>query len=265
MTNISNTLEGLGIKGTAQSVLTHLIENGVSTVAAIAAGIRTPKSSIYSALEELASAGFIIEYSENRSKEYGVIDEQQFKDLIEKRIQNMKSDQESLLKYMHTSHPSKKTIKPKIKFYLGVEGIRQSFRDMPWNKHCRESYVMWSTKDMVDVLTPEFSVWHSSKRLKYKVMLNAIRKYSDRVMDDEPQNQELLRSDGWSRQREVRYAPKNMEWNMSYWIYGDKCLFSNGVGEKFAFIIHSQEFADLMHVLWQNIWKVSTLDFRSEI
>jgi sugar-specific transcriptional regulator TrmB len=258
-------LEGLGIKGTAQTVLIYLIENGVSTVATIAAGIRTPKSSIYSALEELTSAGFIIEYSENRSKEYGVIDEQQFKDLVEKRIQDMKSHQETLMDYMKASHSSKKTIKPKIKFYLGVEGIRQSFRDMPWRKDCREAYIMWSTKDMVDAITPEFSEWHASKRLKYKVMLYAIRKYSDRVMNDEPQNKKLLQSEAWTAQREVRYAPKNTEWTMSYWIYGDKCLFSNSVGEKFAFIIHSQEFADLMKVLWQNVWKVSKLDFRSEI
>lgn len=265
MKDMQTTLEGLGIKGTAQTVLVYLIENGVSTVAHIASGIRTPKSSVYSALDELMFGGFIIEYSENRSKEYGVIDEQQFKDLVEKRIQNLKFNQESLLTYMKSSHTGKKPVKPKIKFYLGAEGIRQSFRDMPWHKNCKESYVMWSTKDMVDILTPEFSVWHSSKRLKYKVMLYAIRKYSDRVMNDEPQNRELLTSEAWTRQREVRYAPKNMEWTMSYWIYGDKCLFSSGIGEKFAFIIHSQEFADLMKVLWQKVWNESELDFRSEI
>ncbi len=264
MTHIDTTLAGLGIKGTAQGVFTYLIENGVSPVAKIASGIRTPKSSIYSALDELASMGLITEYSQNRSKEYGIIDDQQLKDLIDQRVRNMKSHEKVLLDFMQNSHQSSQTIKPKIKFYTGIEGIRQSFRDMPWHKNCKETYVMWSTKDMVDILTPEFSEWHSGKRLKYKIMLNAIRKYSDRAMNDEPQNKKLLQSDAWTQQREVRYAPKNTEWTMSYWIYGDKCHFSSGAGEKFAFIIHSQEFADLMLVLWQNVWKVSTLDFRSE-
>ena len=264
MPNIDTTLAGLGINGTARSVFTYLIENGVSSVAKIAVGIRTPKSSIYSALEELASMGLIIEYSQNRSKEYGIIDEQQFKELIEQRVHNMKTHEKVLLDFMQNSHKGSQVVKPKIKFYTGIEGIRQSFRDMPWRKDLHETYVMWSTKDMVDILTPEFSAWHSAKRLKYKVMIYAIRKHSDRAMDDEPQNKKLLQSEGWTLQREVRFAPKDTEWTMSYWIYGDKCLLSSSAGEKFSFIIHSQEFADLMKVLWQNVWKESTLHYISK-
>lgn len=258
MTNLDDTLAGLGIKGTARSVFAYLIESGVSSVAKISMGIRTPKSSIYSALEELASMGLTVEYSENRSKEYGIIDEQQFKDLINKRMSDMKFHEEALLGIMQNSYRVTKSVKPKIKFYVGPEGIRQSFRDMIWHKGCRDAYVMWPTKEMIDILTPEFSEWHSAKRLQYKVMLYIIRKYSDKKMHMDRTISKVLNSEGWKNDREVRYAPKNTEWAMSYWIYGDKCLFANSADDKFAFIIHSQEFADLMLVLWKNMWNVST-------
>ncbi len=208
MPNIDTTLAGLGIKGTAQVVFTYLIENGVSTVAKIASGIRTPKSSIYSALEELGSMGLIIEYSQNRSKEYGIIDEQQLKDLIEQRVRNMQSYEKVLLEFMQSPRQGSKTVKPKIKFYTGNEGIRQSFRDMTWSKNCSDAYVMWPTKEMIDILTPEFSEWHSAKRLQYKVMLHIIRKHSDKKMYTNRETLKVLNSAGWKNDREVRYAPQ---------------------------------------------------------
>jgi hypothetical protein len=44
---------------------------------------------------------------------------------------------------------------------------------------------------------------------------------------------------------------------MSYWIYDNKVLFAGGGKERFAFIVHSKEFTDLMIVLWKQMWEIS--------
>lgn len=255
----SKALAALGIKGAAQRVFTYLAEHGVSPVSEIAEGLHVPKSSIYDSLNELSSLGLTVEYSENRSKGYGSIGEDQLKDLVTKKIQEIKSAEAALLSFMKSSPQAKGPIKPKVKFYMGSEGIRQAFRDTMWHEKCKKTYLMWPTKEMVDILSPEFSKWHSEQRLKHKVMMYIIRKHDNRQMGaaSDKENSKLLESPGWKNDREVRYAPKEAQWCMSYWIYDDKCLFASGAGEQFAFIVHSREFAELMQLLWQNMWEVS--------
>jgi len=86
-------------------------------------------------------------------------------------------------------------------------------------------------------------------------MMYIVRKHTDRKMDKE--NTPLLESAGWKNNREVRYAPKNENWTMSYWVYDDKCLFASSSGEQFAFVVHSKEFAQMMILLWRQMWNVS--------
>ncbi|MBU3668497.1 MAG: TrmB family transcriptional regulator [Candidatus Taylorbacteria bacterium] len=252
------SIHALGIKGTAERVFIYLLEAGVSPVSKISDAPHIPKASIYDALGELQNERLVIEYSENRSKEYGPVSDSQLKDLIASKISSIKNAETALLSLMALGHKEGPT-KPKIKFYTGKEGIRQAFRDTMWHEKCKETFLMWPTNEMIDILTPEFSKWHSEQRLRYKVHMYIIRKHSDRKLDKESEEKHmLLQSDGWKNDRDVRYAPKETEWSMSFWVYDDKCLFASSTGEQFAFIVQSREFAHLMKLLWKNTWAVST-------
>jgi hypothetical protein len=89
-------------------------------------------------------------------------------------------------------------------------------------------------------------------RLKYQITLNIIHKVQDGQFD----TTEGLK-EGWNSYRKIRQAPENFEWSVSYWIYDNKVLFSSGGKDRFAFIVHSKEFADLMILLWKQVWEVS--------
>ena len=159
---------------------------------------------------------------------------------------------------MTNTSQSKRLSKPKVKFYIGEDGIRQAFRESGWKDSCKDTYVMWPTKEMVGVLTPEFSKRHSAQRLKYNVRMHIIRKDTDRNLDKEEESfNDLYHSEGWTTNREIRYAPKDASWSISYWIYDDMCLFASSSGERFAFIVYSKEFAETMILLWQQMWKNS--------
>lgn len=258
MNNISTALTTLGIKGSAQRVFAYLSENGVSPVSKIADGIRTPKPSIYDALKELGDAKLVIEYDQGRSKEYGSVSTEQLKDIVANKISEIKSAESALISFIQNQDKNKTSIKPKLKFYSGVEGIRQAFRDTMWHNDCKETFLMWPTNEMIDILTPEFSKWHSEQRLRYKVFMKVVRKHSDRTLDKMGADKSaLLESDGWKNDRAVRYAPKDTTWSMSCWIYDDKCLFASSAGDKFAFVVHSREFADVQKLLWNQMWNVS--------
>ena len=58
--------------------------------------------------------------------------------------------------------------------------------------------------------------------------------------------------------RELRFAPHEMVWNMSYWLYADKAAFISSQKEMFGFVITSAEFVELMRAQFKIIWKIST-------
>jgi sugar-specific transcriptional regulator TrmB len=255
-TAIIDSLKVLGLKIHAQNVLLYLIKHDVSPAAEIASGLNLPKSTVYDALNELLSNSLITEFNQDRSKQFGVIDVDRLGRVSENKINELKAAQESLLGYIKGTIKTKSVARPKIKFYAGHEGIRQAFRDTMWHDRCKETYLMWPTKEMVDILGQEFSAWHSSLRLKHKVMMYAIRTHADRDWEKVPGDSELFDTPGWKNDRKIRYAPKNLKWDMSYWIYDDKCLFASGGTEKFGFIVHSKEFSNLMQTLFSQMWKV---------
>ena len=258
--DIHTSLEILGLKPIAQKVFIHLTEHGTSPVTDIAFKLNIPKSSIYDALSELLVESLVIEYSENKNKTFGVIDNDGLEKIIFQKVEKLKNAGSALLHFSSLKKHSGNKSKPRIKFYFGDEGIRQAFRDTTWNKHCTQTYLMWPTREMVKVLTPEFSAWHSEQRLKYKVFLNVIRKYSDKNMDEEKTSTstgKLVQSRGWANDREIRTAPKGFNWDMSFWVYDNKCLCASSGEDKFAFVVHSKEFADLMTLLWRQVWNIS--------
>jgi sugar-specific transcriptional regulator TrmB len=255
--DIKDSMAALGLKPGSQEVLLYLIEHGVSSVAEISHSLSTPKSSIYDALEELVRHSLVTEYSENRSKTFGVSDVNQIIHKSNQSLERLKHANELLVSYIQTAEPIRQVSKPKIKFYFGDDGIRQAFRDTMWHKDCKETFLMWPTKEMVDILTPEFCDWHASGRIEHGVMMYVIHKESDKKWENRPEAKQLNQTRGWADLRELRYAPKNMNWSMSYWIYDDKCLFASGGAEHFAFVVQSREFVELMKILWKQVWEVS--------
>jgi len=248
-----NIFKSLGIKPNSQRVLDYLITHNVSPVKDIAFELNLPKSTIYDALDELMTESLVTEYVEDRGRVFGITDKERLVRISDQKIAELKENQKNLLEYINNAQKEDSISKPKIKFYFGNEGIKQAFRDTMWHSGCTETYLMWSTKEMLEILGPEFSEWHSSMRLRHKVVLQVLRKDSDRAIEE---NIEGL-AEGWKTSRLIRHVPPEIEWSMSYWIYDNKVLFSAGGKERFAFIVHSKEFADLMIIMWKQMWEIS--------
>ncbi len=248
-----NIYKSLGIKPNAQKVLDYLISHNLSPAKDIAFELNLPKSTIYDALDELISESLITEYIEDRGRVFGIVDKERLMRVSEQKIKDLKENQKNLMEYINTIQKEDSISKPKIKFYFGNEGIKQAFRDTMWHEGCTETYLMWPTQEMLEILGPEFSEWHSSMRLRHKIVLYILQKESDRGIQ---KNTEGL-GEGWTTQHIIRHIPKEIEWQMSYWIYDNKVLFAGGGNERFAFIVHSKEFADLMIVLWKQMWEIS--------
>ena len=250
--NNNDFLDIFGLSAKSKSVLMDIINNGVSTVADISARLNMPKSSIYDAIIPLLDQSLINEYSDDRGKSFGISDREQLTRANEERLQSLKMAQFSLLDFIGKHNSKDGVARPKIKFYSGTLGIKQAFRDMPWQKDLTETFMVWPTKDMIGI-DEEFFKWHGTQRFKYGVFIYAIENHEDRKIQGNKKHEWLQNTK--NNLVSVRYLPHGVDTKMSFWLYGNKCLFASGGAEKIAFTVHSKEFCQMMKILWQSLWE----------
>lgn len=250
--NIQASFDILGLKPATRRVLIALTEKGTSTAADIASLLNLPKSSVYDSLSELIDKSLVVEYSNDRSKTFAIPDKEQLARVHKKEVAELESAHATLISFLQNSAMTSDVSRPKIKFYAGVEGIKQAFRDMPWTKEHKEAYLMWPTIDMLDLLGADFLYNHRKPGIDLGVTVNVIEQQKDKKINKG--NHDWLKNNPENLNRK-RYAKKGTNWEMSYWIYGNKCLFASGGREKFAFMIQSKEFAGLMKVMWKEMWE----------
>jgi sugar-specific transcriptional regulator TrmB len=243
----------LGIKNNAKRVFELLLVSKPSPVSLIAKELHLPKSTIYDAISQLMDESLLIEYAEGTGKKYGIAPKEQIINLHQKKIDDLQLSQDFITEKLKEIEKNDSIIQPKIKFYSGKDGIKHAFNDMPWIKGVKESYLMWSMQEMIDSVGEEFLISHGKNRYLHNIKIKVVRKYTDRPVEET----EWLKKDSKEKLTEARYAPKDVVWTMSYWIYDDKTLFATPGKEQFAFIIYSKEFADMMIELWKQMWNVS--------
>lgn len=261
--NIDQICDLLDIHKLTKRVILFLIEHSTEkhksfSVVDIASNLSTPKSSVYDAVNELIEKSLVVEYAEGKAKSFGISSLEQIEHVYKKKMSEFETAHKSLITYIQENSQKESTSsisRPKIRFYYGVEGIRQAFRDTPWSEKHLETYLMWPMKEMVDLLGEEFLIHHGTPRLHHRIDMKVVQKFEDKGIIPESfkwkkydQNEELT---------EIRYAPQSMNWNISYWIYGDKVLFAGSGHEKYAFVVQSREFASLMKLMWEQMWSVA--------
>lgn len=244
-------LDIFGLVPKSKRVLLDIIAHGVSSVADISRRLNMPKSSVYDALAPLLDQSLINEYSDNRGKTFGISEGEQLVRVHKEKMDEIQKAQASLLSFIKNHRAEDMVARPTIKFYAGTQGIKQAFRDMPWQKDLKETFMVWPTKDMIGI-DEEFFKWHGGQRFKHGVFIYAIEKHADRTIQRGTKH-EWLKNDK-KNLVSVRYLPKGVDCKMSFWLYGNKCLFASGGAEKIAFTIHSKEFCEMMKLMWQSLW-----------
>lgn len=253
----NNTEEGhfldiFGLPSPSKKILLDIVSHGTSSVAEMSARLNMPKSTVYDGIAPLLDQSLINEYNDGRGKTFGVSDTDQLARAHEKKLEDMKGAQASLMSFIRGHHRDDSVARPKVKFYAGTLGVKQAFRDMMWEKGITETHMLWATKDMI-AIDEDFFKWHGTQRFKYGVFIYAIEKHEDRKLQGDKKH-EWLKNDAKGNLVSVRYMPKGAEWKMNFWLYGNKCLFASGGTEKIAFTVHSKEFVQTMKLLFDNLW-----------
>lgn len=249
---IENILKEMNFSDNGIKIYTRLIEVGYSSARQLAENLNLPRPTVYDNLKMLIQNGLVIEREEENKKLFGVDDLKNLQHLVKTKIIKLQDEEKEVSKYLSQADLSARALDPKIKFYSGAEGIKQVLKDMLWYDNI-ETLTMWPINEMVKILGSDYLANLNRRRIRQKISIRGIWP-RDKAVD--LKNHPYL-GVGSEHLRQLRWAPKGMTWNMSYWLYADKVAFISSAQECFGFVIHSRDFVDLIKAQFEVIWKLA--------
>ncbi len=252
MSLLKKTFEELGLSAATHDVYMQLMEKGSRSAKQIADGLAIPRTSVYDHLKLLIQKGLVIEEHREGKKCFAIDDPQNLPKLIDGHIDSLKAERDHIIDILPSLLKNPTSLDPKIRFYSGIEGVRHVLNDFKWQRNAK-TMAMWPMSEMVALLGKEFFNDLNRRRIKQNVYVQGIWPH-DKGIDtrDNP-----FIGTGPEFLRELRVAPKDMTWNIGYWIYGDKVAFISSQKEAFGFTIHSKDFSQLMKLQFETIWNQS--------
>ncbi len=136
-------------------------------------------------------------------------------------------------------------VRPRIRFYEGIEGIRRAM----WETLDCKSKVLRGILSMHELLEVPGAAWMDdfiAERLRRGIQLNVIRSPSRESEHIWPSSHEDL--------RELRYAPVTMDLGMTMYLYDEKVLYVSSKIENFALVIESPELSALNGAMFDGLW-----------
>ena len=252
MALLRKTFEDLGLSSTTHDIYMQLMEKGACSARILADRINIPRTSVYEHLKLLIQKGLVVERFDEGKKIFSIDDPKNLPNLIDKEIESLQGERKRVADLLPSHLTKENTIEPKIKFYSGVEGVRHVLNDCKWQNDIA-TMAFWPIAEMINLLGDDFFDDLNRRRIKQNIYIRGIWPHGKGVkVKDHP-----FMGTGSEFLRELREAPKFMDWNMGYWIYGDKVAFISSSKEAFGFTIHSKDFCEMLTTQFEAVWRQS--------
>lgn len=242
--NIQKELEKQGLDPKKAKVYLAVLELGRATTIEISQKTKIKRTTVYDIVLDLLRMGYVAEARKGKRRLFIAEDPEVLLNKNEQRLLEFKDIIPILTEIRSQSVP-----KPTIKFYDGVLGVRTIMEEL-LNIEKKEQLFWSSISDLIDFFGNRYMESWVKRRIKRgilsKVLLTKKRNVPDIYMQS---NNKFL--------REIRWLPK------SYLFNGVVCIFDNKVGyisskeESFGFIIESNEFSQVMRLIFESSWAIT--------
>lgn len=256
---LSRILKKIGLNTKEGAIYLALLELGSQPASVIGKKANINRSTAYLILDNLMAKGFVNQHVKADVKYFTATDPQIVSQMLESREKDAKEIRkefaELLPEFYSMTNPL--SIKPKVRFYEGIEGIKQVMEDVFTAK---ETILSWDALDSwFDGIAPlkKFIVEFGKLRsLKYKIPIKML-------VVDTPRTRQYLLKDYPARkkktnpQMDIRWIPKDIQpFKNQINIYGDKVgIVSLAKNELLGVIIESHEIAKVHKSIFELAWR----------
>ena len=249
---IENILSEIGLSDKEIKVYLTGLKIGPALANSLSGQSGISRQNTYEILKKLISRGLATSIGEKYDTRFVMENPSSIKQLLERKkdsIEAIEAKFAAILPEIESQYNNNVSL-PKIKFYEGRESIKNLYLDT-LNCQNKEIMAIVPTKEMFENIGVDFAKYYVAERVKREIKTKTIRL---KISEDYKENffhkhEEQLRS--------VRYAPKNITFHSTFFIYDNKTVFISSNRENFAFLVESEEYKNMMTGFFNTLWQIS--------
>ncbi|MDO8490100.1 MAG: helix-turn-helix domain-containing protein [bacterium] len=233
----------LGLSEKEAQIYLSLLERGDAKAAEISRATAMQRPTVYDILSKLQREGFVSSYEKKGVLRYIPAKPDVF-------LFKIKEKQEIYTKILPDllSRVPEGTSKPGIRFYDGINGVKSVFEET-LSAQNKQLCGILSMQDLYEIPGKSYMDDYVARRVAAGYSLNVIR--------SKPKDIEEVWKTAASERRELRYAPSDMLFSMTTYLFDHKVGLISTQKEKYGLIIESRDYSALMRNLFEALWTVS--------
>lgn len=243
--NLEEVLEKIGLSKRESGIYLQLLKTGPLSPTEIATKTGIKRPNVYDSLESLEVKGLIHYEFKKKRRVIAPSSPQNLFDISKQQFDLAKEILPMLL-----SLDREQSFRSNIKFYQGRKAIQEMLHDYPKAKS-KEVWFLLSPIDINNMVGKEFVEGLIKERIKRGTKLRSLQT-AEKLAHWEGHTSEAGR-----RLTEIAYVPPNYTFALAMGIYDDKTLFFSSKREGFGFMVESREFAEVMRMFYDNLWRNS--------
>ncbi len=249
---IEKTMEKLGLRDEEITTFLALLEYGEIAAGDLAKKTGISRPSLYGFLKKLQSLGLAVESQKNGVKIFHASKREKIAAVLDERIAELEKGKLEIEKAFLEVQKGQVPRSPKFQLFEGKDGVKEILKDMLLYRNI-ETKAYWPIKAMIGALGEDFFKSLNRERIRRNIYTRAIWPEHQKV--DIRKNPFL--GVGEKFLREIRIAPREIDFEMGYWIYENKVAFISSKKESYGFIVESRELAEMLSSQFEMIWKTS--------
>jgi len=242
--NINTELEKQGLNEKQIKVYLAILELGRGTIINIARKTLIKRTTVYDLVIQLLQLGYISESKKGRRRLFIAEDPAI---MIIRKKQGLEEFEQAipLLSNLY----QKAITKPEIKFYDGINGIRNIMEELLLIKGKEQLY--WSSiEDLVDLFGSVYMKSWVKKRIKNGIWSKVLLvKRRDQIEEEFKADDKYL--------RKIHWLPKNYNFSGIICIFDNKIAFISSKKESFGFIVESNDLSDMLKLIFESMWNMT--------
>lgn len=240
---LHHKLEDFGLHGKKAIVYQAVLELGKSTAQEIAKKSGVQRTTTYDVLDHLVREGLISTTFKGRTSLYVA-------EPPAKLLYNLQEKEKKLARFLPELELlfNVHSVKPRVRFYEGVEGIKTVYEDTLTVKD-KQLRGLLSMQDLFEIPGKEYMEKYVERRIATGIKLKVIRPETKEVEEIWPTSAAEL--------RELRFASRGTEFGMTMYVYDGKVSLIATKKENFGMIIESADFFQIQKQFFDVMWGVS--------
>lgn len=240
---INNELQTFGFSDKKTKVYLATMELGHAKAYDIAHKAGLERSTTYDILEKLVRDGLVSFYNKRGVRYYASENPAKIKYRLEEQ-QKIFSQLLPKLQSIYNTHD----VKPQVHYYEGLEGVKTVFLDTLTTQN-KMLYGVLSMANLMKIPGRIFMNRYIEQRLQKGIRLKVIRSQQTEAKEHWPTD--------LAAKRELRYAPMNLVFPMTMYLYNDKVSLISSQKENFGMIVQSVDLHQNMQNLFLALWQMS--------